>query len=116
VFEAEGIDNHKETVKPMRFDQGIVKSLGVCSMALFAMLILAPLVWAGYPDTSYESPEDCGNDKSLSDPINLATGDFQYRHEDLRIPGVGFDFVLTRTYRSRSGIWSLWAGHDEVFP
>lgn len=45
--------------------------------------------------------------KNLSDPINIATGDYQLRQSDLVIPGVGLDFKFSRYYRSRSGLWSL---------
>ncbi len=36
-----------------------------------------------------------------SDPIHLFSGEMVESVEDLRIPGVGFDFVWTRTYRSK---------------
>lgn len=44
--------------------------------------------------------------KDLSDPIYLATGDFQHTQTDLFIPGRGLDFEIRRSYRSRSGMYS----------
>lgn len=46
----------------------------------------------------------CGNGQT--DPVNLFCGEFVWEEEDLRIPGRGFDFVWTRTYRSRTRDWS----------
>ncbi len=70
-----------------------------------------------WPDTKpgpdfYECPQDCctAEDKSISDPIMLGRGDYQLRQTDLFIPGRGIDFEFTRTYRSRSGIWTLFGG------
>jgi RHS repeat-associated protein len=37
-----------------------------------------------------------------SDPVNPFNGEMLLRETDLRLPGVGLDFELTRTYRSRS--------------
>ena len=57
----------------------------------------------------YTGPEtQAGNDdKKNSDPINLASGDFQEVRTDLFIPGRGLDFELTRFYRSLSGLQSV---------
>jgi len=50
-----------------------------------------------------------------SDPIYLATGDFQHTNTDLFIPGRGLDFEMKRFYRSKSGLYSTLAAdlnHD----
>ena len=45
---------------------------------------------------------------SLSDPVALSTGDYQLVQTDLKVEGRGeLDFVFTRTYRARSGIYSI---------
>ncbi|GEM_PF-4568215 len=46
--------------------------------------------------------------KDNSDPIYLATGDFQHVQTDLLIPGRGMDFEIKRMYRSRSGLRSYY--------
>lgn len=43
--------------------------------------------------------------KDNTDPIYLATGDFQHVQTDLFIPGRGMDFEIKRFYRSKSGIY-----------
>lgn len=59
-------------------------------------------------DDGYEQqPGEIGDD--LSDPVALSTGDFQMIETDLVVPGRGFNFELTRMYRSRSGLWSIFS-------
>lgn len=64
-------------------------------------------MWCGLHPGCQEPPVDgdCDsrNDKSTSDPVYLFSGEYYLEVEDLRIPGRGFDFVLTRTYRSKTG-------------
>ncbi len=61
-------------------------------------------------------PENQGGDAgtNVSDPINLATGDFMEIRTDLYIPGRGLDFNLRRVYRSRNGLWSLYGPDDYI--
>lgn len=42
------------------------------------------------------------NESTTGDPVDTARGEFVHTTEDLRLPGVGLDVVLTRSYRSRS--------------
>ena len=64
----------------------------------------------GTEDLNESAPDDpCDetgsggdSDNTLSDPVNLSTGEFTLKATDLVIPGRGFDFVLKRTYRSRT--------------
>ncbi|MAO24286.1 MAG: hypothetical protein CMJ25_26340 [Phycisphaerae bacterium] len=44
--------------------------------------------------------------KDNSDPIYLATGDYQRSETDLFIPGRGLDFEFKRMYRSRSSLFA----------
>lgn len=44
--------------------------------------------------------------KDNSDPIYLATGDFQHVQTDLVIPGRGMDFEIKRFFRSKSGFYA----------
>lgn len=47
------------------------------------------------------------NDKKLSDPIDLGTGEYLINETDLVVPGVGdVSFHLARSYKSRSGAMS----------
>ncbi|MBL4810063.1 MAG: hypothetical protein JKY43_08435 [Phycisphaerales bacterium] len=43
----------------------------------------------------------------ISDPISLATGDYQLVQVDLTIPGRGMDFEIRRFYRSLSGLQAV---------
>ncbi|MEM1165451.1 MAG: RHS repeat-associated core domain-containing protein [Planctomycetota bacterium] len=43
----------------------------------------------------------------LSDPIDLSTGDYQLTQTDAVVKGRGMNFTFTRTYRARSGTWSV---------
>jgi RHS repeat-associated protein len=59
------------------------------------------------PNDPDEAP-DKRDDETLpeentgADPIVMATGELWFTQTDLKIPGRGFDFELTRTYRSRT--------------
>ncbi|MGV0812271.1 RHS repeat-associated core domain-containing protein [Mycolicibacterium boenickei] len=44
---------------------------------------------------------DCSEGPKLLRNVRLATGEFVWQQEDLRVAGRGLDFVWTRTYRSR---------------
>ena len=85
----------------------------ICSLALGWDPIDKPYGDPGCPP--YDSPETQGSNGGptpggsmsggkLSDPINLATGDFQLSQVDLTIPGRGLDFEIKRFYRSISGL------------
>lgn len=55
----------------------------------------SPAAWPGSP---------CEPRKSsvLENSVYLFSGEFHYSAEDIRIPGVGFDFVYARKHRSRN--------------
>jgi RHS repeat-associated protein len=61
-----------------------------------------------YPNSQpYEPRNGCLDDSKTSDPINLALGDFHHAHTDVSIPGRLTSLEFTRTYRHRSGFWSV---------
>lgn len=60
-------------------------------------------------------PGDGGKDNS--DPVYLASGDFQRSQTDLYIPGRGLDFEFKRMYRSRSSLFAdstIPSGYDST--
>ncbi len=92
------------------------------SFASFLSLCSA-LAYAGYPvnlaggkcgdgeESQGGSTGDGGENDS--DPIYLASGDYQRSETDLFIPGRGLDFEFTRMYRSRSSAFAdLMNPHD----
>src|SRR6185503_1782474 len=54
------------------------------------------------PTTGTCSPPDTVHTAAL-DPVNLFSGEFYENFVDLRIPGIGLDFVWGRKYRSKIG-------------
>ena len=68
-----------------------------------APLVLSPGAIAGNITNAQEPPNDCGQGKEASDPVYLFSGEYYLDAVDLFLPGRGFDFRLTRTYRSKSG-------------
>jgi|GEM_PF-4618994 len=84
--------------------------------ALAGALLFSVQLTEGKPNDPYGPVPDCDNaaeqqpaerGKRFSDPINIATGDFQEVQTDLYLPGRGLDFHFTRTYRSRSNLHSI---------
>ena len=58
----------------------------------------------GSPPASPDSSGECSDgDDSGIDPVYFFSGEFYLDEEDLRIKGVGLDFVWTRKYRSKIG-------------
>lgn len=81
------------------------------------LAFFSAIVYAGFPVSTTgvkcgdgeesqagSSPGDGGKDNS--DPIYLASGDFQRTETDLHIPGRGLDFEFKRMYRSRSSLFA----------
>ncbi|MEM7247176.1 MAG: RHS repeat-associated core domain-containing protein [Acidobacteriota bacterium] len=56
----------------------------------------------GDDDIEPGSEEDCADFKP-GDPIHFFSGEFYLNEEDIRVPGIGLDFVWSRSYRSR--VW-----------
>lgn len=59
-------------------------------------------------NTNNSSPGDPNNNNNTpesskeGEPVEIATGNYTYEYEDINIPGRGPEFVLTRSYNSRS--------------
>ncbi len=98
------------------------------------LAFFSAIVYAGFPVSSTgggcgdgeesqagSSPGDGGKDNS--DPIYLASGDYQRSELDLFIPGRGLNFEFKRMYRSRSssyaestilGAWDITSAPTEI--
>ncbi|MCP4592525.1 MAG: hypothetical protein GY842_17460, partial [bacterium] len=65
-----------------------------------------PLACYSWDETADADPPHCGpcceGGSTSRDPVHLFSGEKIETVEDLRIPGRGFDFVLTRTYRNQA--------------
>ncbi|MGE3312957.1 MAG: DUF6531 domain-containing protein, partial [Limisphaerales bacterium] len=69
-------------------------------------------VGGGGGDDEDEEPDDhCPPSGSTGKPVQLFSGEETLESEDLRIRGRGMDFVWTRTYRSRTGRYTV-MGHN----
>ncbi len=56
---------------------------------------------ADHPPAEPTDCTGCSGGPNLPRNVRLATGEFVWQQEDIRIAGRGQDFVWTRTYRSR---------------
>jgi len=76
--------------------------------------LVSAMAFAGFPINSAgrtcggpgEESQVADGGKDVSDPIYLASGDFQRVDTDLFVPGRGLDFELKRMYRSRSSLFA----------
>ena len=84
------------------------------TIALFCLISF--FFTAPAPAADDTPPSSPVNNPSMYEGVMLHSGEFVMEETDLRIPGRGFDFVFTRTYRSRilySGI--LGANWDHTY-